>query len=195
MSTQKTFLPLFSALVLGAMVAPQANASLVYSAKFVCGAVPFELPTTGGGPVPTAPVVPPPLPPMVSPTEKDAVVGVYLTAINIHNPQNFAVTFMKKVVQASEEPSQGLVKPNPPLSETLKADGAEYVDCSVIWGLLGITTPQHIEGFVVLEVPENQNTGAFNFLDVVGKYTARSPDIGVYSPALEIVVYPPTIIQ
>jgi hypothetical protein len=192
MSMHKRLLPLSSALVLGAMVVPQANASLKYAAKFVCGPVPFEVPPNqGGGGTPTFTAA--------LPTEMDAVVGAYLTAINIHNPQDSPVTFMKKVVRAHEEPPKGVspkLDASAPFPVTLGADVAEFVDCNVIYGLLGLKSPlPHIEGFVVLEVPEDPDTGAFNFLDVVGKYTARSPNIGgTSSPALEIVVYSPTII-
>jgi len=188
MSMQKTLLPLFSALALGTMIAPQANATLVYSAKFVCGAVPFES-ISVDQPVPSAPFLPP---------EVDAVVGVYMTSINIHNPQltpNTRVQFTKKFVLAQAEG----VTPRAPVtvSDSLGADLAEFVNCAIIYNHLFPTPPggrPHIEGFVVLEVPENLVTGEFQFLDVVGKYTARSPDIGTYSPALEIVVYSPTII-
>jgi hypothetical protein len=179
MSIHKTLLPLLSALVLGVMAAGQANAgTLVWSAKFACGVVPFDAPGGVG----------------TSPPETDFSVGRYLTSINIHNPQKSAeVQFLRKIVRAREE---GL--PPPPFvqkRETLAANEAMFVDCPVIYRELADQGPGTlpIEGFIVIEVEETP-TGEFLSLDVVGKYTARSPAIGIYSPALEIVVYYPTVI-
>jgi len=159
----------------GAMVASQANASLVYAAKFVCGNVLFEAGINE------------------KPGEIDAVIGVYLTSINIHNPQNHPVSFFKAIRPAHEEGQPKI--PGTGHTETLDLFDAEFVSCNVIYKSLNITPGTHIKGFVELTVNENVQTGAFDFLDVVGKYTARSPNIGTYSPALNIVVYYPTIIQ
>jgi hypothetical protein len=177
MSVHKTLLPLFSALVLSGMVAGQANADfLSYAAKFNCGNENLnDLRLT-----------------------PEVVAGVYLTSINIHNPNLFDVVFTKKFVLAVQEPGA----PGAPLKsrivklppETLGADSAEFVDCSVIYSELGVRPPAvpPIEGFVVIETASTGEN-----LDVVGKYTARGSVIGTFfpTPALEIVVYPATVIK
>jgi hypothetical protein len=67
---------------------------------------------------------------------------------------------------------------------------AEFVDCPLIYSLLSIEPPAHIEGFVVIEVvPEVRLGIAALPLDVVGKYSAR-PSTGEVS-SLDVVVYSP----
>jgi hypothetical protein len=184
MSMHKTSLPLFSAVVFGAMVASGANAQtegdpvLDYAAKFTCGQVAPSDAASGG--------------------DADVVVGVYATSINIHNPQRFAkISFTKKVVLAKAE---GQPRATPvEEQDTLGPDEAEFVDCPLIYNLLGFgETRFHIEGFVVIEVPRTRvtvETGRGSALvllplDVVGKYSAR-PSTGEVS-TLDLVVYNPT---
>jgi len=124
---------------------------LSYAAKFVCG------PTTA---------------------DIDVVRGVYLTAINIHNPQFFPVKFQKKVVQAKAEREQfGVISKK--VTEQLEPDQAMFVDCVDIRLLFGAANLGHMEGFVVIEVPRQPpKPGAaavLPALDVVGKYTVRPP--------------------
>ena len=124
-----------------------------YSAKFLCGTATTAQVASG----------------MIQP-------GDYSTSINIHNPhESFfwlqpAVTFLKKAVLSSQE---GLppVPPSAFVSDTVRNDFSEYVDCRIIRGLLGTAAPPaptFIEGWVVLVVPPTSTT---NILDVVGVYT------------------------
>jgi len=54
---------------------------------------------------------------------------------------------------------------------------AEQVDCPVIYRATGIPTTTHIEGFVVIQVQASSG-GSAPALDVVGKYTSRTPAAG-----------------
>jgi hypothetical protein len=173
MSGYKTLLPLASALALGVMVASQANADFQsYAAKFNCG---------------------------TENTAQDVAVGRYLTSINVHNPQEFDLTFTKKFVLAVPEP--GLFGVGTPVhstivkeTDTLGANSAEFVNCTKIRAELKQSGTSIIEGFVVFEVPTQGDP--LNYLDVVGKYTAGPGNQNTFStPALEIVVYPPTLIK
>jgi hypothetical protein len=184
MSMQKKLLPLSCSLLLGAMVAGQANAQgqppvqgvtpalappfLEYAAKFACGQVPPRGPLGGG--------------------DADAVIGVYATSINIHNPQaTVPVQLTKKIAVANQEgPNRGRVVVLPP-DPPLQPDQAERVDCPLIFRVLDTGATVHTEGFVVIEIPVNPNQQTF--LDVVGKYSAR-PSTGEVS-ALDVVVYSP----
>src|SRR5437016_3160540 len=124
MSMHKVWLPLCSALALGAMVGEEANASgsVVISAKFNCG-------TTSDD------------------TAADVVNGTYLTSINIHNPQlSSAVQFSKTIVQALREGSTSSGKTST-TKDTLQPNQAEFVDCPVIYSSLKITPGTPIEGF------------------------------------------------
>jgi hypothetical protein len=165
MSVQKTLLPLFSALVLTAMVAGEANADqAVTSAKFNCG---------------------------TAASDGDVVKGVYATSINIHNPQQqTTVQFSKTFVEAFEEGSK-LATTFPTTRDMLGPNQAEFVDCAVIYKALGVTAGTPIEGFVVIDILNSSYGNAF--LDVVGKYTARS-STGEGS-ALDVVVYSPLQIR
>jgi hypothetical protein len=173
MSMQRKLLPLSCSLLLGAMVAGQANAQglpppfIEYAAKFTCGRVPPPNPAGGG--------------------DADVVVGVYATSINIHNPQAATeVPFLKKIVVANPEgqPRGQIVESR----DVLPPDQAERVDCPLIFRLLKITPGTHIEGFVVLELAINPNQPQSS-LDVVGKYSAR-PSTGEVS-SLDVVIYSP----
>jgi hypothetical protein len=184
MSMQKKLLPLSCSLLLGAMVAGQANAQgqppvqgvtpalappfLEYAAKFACGQVPPRGPLGGG--------------------DADAVIGVYATSINIHNPHaTVPVQLTKKIAVANQEgPNRGRVVVLPP-DPPLQPDQAERVDCPLIFRVLDTGATVHTEGFVVIEIPVNPNQQTF--LDVVGKYSAR-PSTGEVS-ALDVVVYSP----
>jgi hypothetical protein len=168
MSTRMIFL-LSCLLLLGTMVVGEATAQGLpppfteYAAKYTCGRV---RPSAAGG-------------------DADAVVGVYATAINIHNPQaDTQVPFVKKIVVANPEgqgPGRIVVR-----RDTLGPDQAERVDCPVIFGLLTITPGTHVEGFVVLEIPANPSQPQLS-LDVVGVYSVR-PSTGEAS-SLDVVVY------
>jgi hypothetical protein len=173
MSTYKTLLPLSCAILFGAMGAGQAAAQGLpppfteYAAKFACGPV---QPVHGGG-------------------DADAVIGVYATSINIHNPQaHLDMKFLKKAVLANQEGtpfSQIRVFP----VQVLPPDQAERVDCPMIFKLFGISPQTHIEGFVVIEIPPSAAGTTPLTLDVVGKYSAR-PANGQVS-AFDVVVYNP----
>jgi hypothetical protein len=184
MSVHKTLLRLSCSLLFGAMAAGGANSQaqpaaqgqapalgpplLEYAAKFACGQVPPPGPAGGG--------------------DADAVVGVYATSINIHNPQvAVPVQLTKKIVVANEEgPTRGRIVPVPP-DPPLQPDQAERVDCPLIFRLLDMSNKTHIEGFVVIEIPVSPNQQPF--LDVVGKYSARA-STGEVS-AVDVVVYNP----
>jgi hypothetical protein len=162
MSMQKTLLPLVSALVLSTVAFGEANANgngqAVTSAKFNCG---------------TASV------------DGDVVQGVYATSINIHNPQQqTTVQFSKTFVEAFEEGS-GQSSKSSTTNDSLGPNQAEFVDCPVIYAALKVAPGTPIEGFVVIDIL--QSSYGNEFLDVVGKYTARS-STGQVS-ALDIVVY------
>lgn len=141
---------------------------LEYAAKFACGQVPPRGPLGGG--------------------DADAVVGVYATSINIHNPQAAVqVQLTKKIVVANQEgPNRGRIVVLPP-DLPLQPDQAERVDCPLIFHALDSGATVHTEGFVVIEIPVNPNQQAF--LDVVGKYSAR-PSTGEVS-SFDVVVYSP----
>lgn len=158
MIMRKMFFFLFSVLVLGAMVAAEANAVEVYSAKFNCGAVPVGI------------------------SEIDVVTGSYLTSINIHNPQtDTTVQFTKKIVLAVEEGTVGSRFVMIPGS--LGSNLAEFVDCRFIYRSLGITPGVLIEGFVVIEVPSGlalDVVGKYTARSSAGQVSGL--DIVVYSP-------------
>jgi hypothetical protein len=111
--------------------------------------------------------------------DSDVVEGTYATSINIHNPQaKVSVTFFKKVVIALPEdvtPRGQIYVLNP--QEVLQPDFAERVDCPVIYAATKISAKSHIEGFVVIQIPADSSCNALA-LDVVGKYSARSPAAG-----------------
>ena len=160
MSTRMFFLVSCS-LLLGMMVVGEATAQVTeYAAKYTCGRV---QPGAAGG-------------------DADAVVGVYATAINIHNSQaDTQVPLVEKIFVVNPEgQGPGRVFER---RDTLGPDKAERVDCPVIFGLLTITPGTHVEGFVVLEIPPQL------FLDVVGVYSARA-STGEAS-SLDVVVYSP----
>ena len=87
-----------------------------YAAKFLCGEIP-------------------------SPASPSQILapGVYNTAVNIHNPNNFDVTIQKKAVISAIEPQQGL--PGQRATHTLKPDASMEVDCHEIVNLLANATP------------------------------------------------------
>src|SRR6516225_106165 len=132
-SVRKILMMLFCSLLLGAVVAGKANAQgqpseqgaapalappfLEYAAKFACGQVPPRGPLGGG--------------------DADAVVGVYATSINIHNPQAAVqVQLTKKIVVANQEgPNRGRIVVLPP-DLPLQPDQAERVDCPLIFHAL-----------------------------------------------------------
>lgn len=144
---------------------------LSYAAKFVCGsenAVP----------------------------DVTIVSGRYRTVVNIHNPHYLMdptglpvpLTFFKKVAVALPQGEQ-VLRPSCKQQELLLADHALAVNCGNIRKLLalsGVTIPNYIEGFVVIEVPpQPSEDNVPPELDVVAVYTARhrtgmSPDVKDY---------------
>jgi hypothetical protein len=127
-----------------------------YAAKFICGKQQNAAGISG-------PVVP----------------GIYMTAINIHNPQIANVTLKKKVVLALSED----VIPRPPsqkLSYRIQPDYAFEIDCQDIAKIGGISLP-FFKGFVVIESPKQ--------LDVVGVYT--SANLQTNNTDLEVVPISP----
>jgi len=141
-----------------------SNGQAVISAKFNCG---------------TASV------------DGDVVQGVYATSINIHNPQQqTTVQFSKTFVEAFEEGS-GQSSKSSTTNDSLGPNQAEFVDCPVIYAALKVAPGTPIEGFVVIDIL--QSSYGNEFLDVVGKYTARSS--GGQVSGLDIVVYTPSQIN
>jgi hypothetical protein len=123
---------------------------LVYSAKYICGPIPVN-----AAGVPSGPLVP----------------ATYLTGINVHNPNNFPVVFLKKVAPALREGTI-LAKPSEIRKFELPPDFAVEIDCPDIGVLLNNTDIEagksFSKGFVVIETPLKQE------LDVVGVYTSMS---------------------
>lgn len=146
--------------------APEPNwmAFYTYSAKFACGYV-------SGTEEPPAAVVP----------------GLYLTAINVHNPLLDDPTFMfKKAVRAQSE----FVEPQPPSPWEYYETGPDYafeIDCYEIgsWLFPEGPWPDFFKGFVVISAPWE--------LDVVGVYTADRYEEGGKGFALDIEEVPYTI--
>ena len=87
-----------------------------YASKYLCGAI--------SSPASASQVLAP---------------GVYNTAINIHNPNNFNVTLQKKAVVSAQEPAQGM--PGGRVTEVLQPDASMEVDCSQIDNLLAGPPP------------------------------------------------------
>ena len=108
-----------------------------YAAKFVCG--------RSGGEV--------------------VARGAYLTAVNVHNPEDTAVRFTVKVALALPGLKPGPVSPK--RVAALGADEALEVDCPDIRRLAG-TKARFLKGFLVLESGHE--------LDVVAVYTAAGAD-------------------
>lgn len=111
--------------------------------------------------------------------DADVVRGMYATSVNIHNPNRVPVRFFKKAVIALPERSTARGPISQIHTEGLKPDEAMQVDCEDIRILFGDPAggPAHIEGFVVIMVPQQPNTpGGLPPLDVWGKYTARNVD-------------------
>ena len=86
--------------------------------------------------------------------------GVYFTAINVHNPSDKEVKFLKKVAVALPDEKAGPVTPL--TSFVLGPDGAVEIDCKEIFAIA--KQERFLKGFVVLESEQE--------LDVVGVYTA-----------------------
>jgi hypothetical protein len=142
-----------------------------YSAKFLCGTI--ASPATG---------------------LNTLAPGVYNTAVNIHNPNNFDVTIQKKAVVAVEE---NTMQGSPPANygrpgtrttaEILPADTSMEVDCSDIAGLTSSANPPcpgfglppsgFCKGFVVVEAARVNAAATFPAqLDVVGILTVKEED-------------------
>lgn len=108
-----------------------------YAVKFVCG-------------TPQVPVVAP---------------GEYFTAINVHNPSERPVSFVKKIAIALPGEKAGRVSRF--FEAQLKSDEALEIDCPDI--LRHADQQGFLKGFVVLETPSE--------LDVVAVYTAGHPQV------------------
>jgi hypothetical protein len=103
----------------------QIQRQLVYSAKWLCGSPPVVLGT--------------------------AVPGLYLTAINIHNPHDVAVSISKKVVVANPQRlPPGAISPVV-VAEELDANRAVEVDCADLLLQLQPGPVAPFTGFVVIE--------------------------------------------
>lgn len=169
MSIRNTTFSLACGTMLAACIAvAQAQAAVVasYAAKFVCGPIS---------------------------SDADVVAGDYRTAINIHNPQiDTTVIYTKKFVIALPEGQTQHVPVR--FSENLGPDQVQRVDCPVIAAAFKIALTSHIEGFVVVELPQPATTtgGQTLFLDVVGMYTAGH--VGSESESVDVVVYGPTVV-
>lgn len=87
--------------------------------------------------------------------------GLYFTAINVHNPAERGVRFLKKVAVALPDEKAGPITPL--ASAELGPDGAVEIDCREILARAK-KGEGFLKGFVVLESEEE--------LDVVGVYTA-----------------------
>jgi hypothetical protein len=128
--------------------------------------------------------------------------GTYSTTVNIHNPHDDifssqpSTTFMKKAVLSLPEGTP-FVPPSAFVSDTLKNDFAEEVDCKIIRAMLGASAPPppaFIEGYVVIIVPPTSNpAGGFftNELDVTAIYTDLKGGLQV-RPANEHLFVPGT---
>ncbi len=107
---------------------------------------------------------------------KVVVPGTYLTAINVHNPDEKPVAFRKKFAMAL--PGQ---KPGP-VSKFFKGklgpDEALEIDCPDILELVG-SRQEFFKGFVIIESPAE--------LDVVAVYTAAGANGQVESLHMEPV--------
>ena len=115
--------------------------------------------------------------PNTSQTTTAFLPGVYMTAVNIHNPNPRAARFRMKLAAATS------TEVDPPqitdfLNETLKPDQATRVDCSRVKEFGNV--PIHgFEGFLVIE--------SVMSLDVVAVYTAGKVGGGVDSIDVEAV--------
>lgn len=115
-----------------------------YAAKYVCG--------TPTGATVSAGVVAP---------------GKYFTSINVHNPNDEAVTFLKLFDIALPNEQQG-GRISEPVKATLKPQEAFEIECADI--LKHLDAGGFAKGFVTLESP--------SVLDVVAVYTAAASTSG-----------------
>ena len=91
--------------------------------------------------------------------------SINFTAINVHNPAiEDAATLWYKAV-ASRKPPE-LQAPSGFRRASIEADYAVEIDCSAIKRLLNVTTPDFVEGWVVVLSPDE--------LDIAPVYTAGS---------------------
>ncbi|MDA2923767.1 hypothetical protein MYX65_03755 [Acidobacteria bacterium AH-259-L09] len=146
----------------------QIRENLVFPVKFLCGEIPSSLGSLAEG----SPLAP----------------GSYRTAINIHNPNPQAVTFLKKAVIANPQGQpRGAISLS--VEDVLEADEALEVDCVNILSLFNNSTDEHsdepssafVKGFVVITVspPKGVPIGE---LDVVGVYTLKNVDVITGAP-------------
>lgn len=147
---------LFSVAV-GAQAPPPKD---VYAVKFLCGNFPGNPNASVEGPVKP---------------------GNYLTAINVHNPNNISLTFRKKAIllfqaDAPLLPPETPMKPGEFKTVTLPPNWGLEIDCRDIRTVLlpGPPPPIFIKGWVVIEVPGGQG-GQVNPLplDVTAVYTSH----------------------
>jgi len=115
--------------------------------------------------------------------------GKYRTSINIHNPHDVTVSFIKKAVIAKpQREERGQISKW--VEEVLRPDEALFVDCKDIKSLpFDQKVPVFFEGFVVLRAPTQTP------LDVVGVYTA-TPKEGQQGQSIDVEeIHPKTIGQ
>jgi hypothetical protein len=95
--------------------------------------------------------------PGTSQTSGSVLPGVYVTVVNVHNPNSQVVRFRKKIAVIGHDPSRYV-------GDELKPDHATKVDCGDITRDFGISFIHGIEGFLVIESTDS--------LDVIAVYTA-----------------------
>jgi uncharacterized repeat protein (TIGR01451 family) len=123
----------------------EIRANYEYAAKLICGVQP-------------------------EPEDMRLAQGFYATTINIHNPDENAFSFCKKLALTYPPGKQVPGEVFTIGSDTLKPDEALAVDCMDIEHRLfpkGLPTP-YIEGFVVIQSPES--------LDIAAVYTTARVD-------------------
>jgi hypothetical protein len=122
-----------------------------YAAKFACGEFGKTLAASAKD-APEGPVAP----------------GYYQTAINIHNPDNSAVSFQKKAIlmysgtkPATETKFEQPLPPGNLIQTGLPSDYGMLIDCQDIRAMLLPTAPAapaFIEGYVVIQVPNSSTS-------------------------------------
>jgi serine protease len=129
--------------LLNASIVPALTARFEYSAKLVCGL-------------------------QKDPASMRLTRGYYATAINVHNPQDNAIGFKKKIALSVPPGDQRPGKILPTLEDKLGPDEALSIDCDDLAKRYfdGQLPASFIEGFVVIRSPES--------LDVTAVYSTAT---------------------